>query len=109
MESKNFLRIALLCLAGLALEVPEAAGELPLGANVEGLLEYARGNPEYAAMRHEADAAAQRSQRPLTTDRSALARGPGCAAADRLPAQAPSACCFKCTTRCGYGISMPAS
>ena len=60
MESKNFLRIALLCLAGLALEVPEAAGELPLGANVEGLLEYARGNPEYAAMRHEADAAGQR-------------------------------------------------
>jgi outer membrane protein TolC len=31
-----------------------------LGANVEGLLEYARSNPEYAAMRYEADAAAQR-------------------------------------------------
>ena len=60
MEPKNFLRIALLCLAGLALPVAGAAGELPLGADVEGLLEYARGNPEYAAMRYEADAAAQR-------------------------------------------------
>jgi outer membrane protein TolC len=31
-----------------------------LGTDVEGLLEYARNNPEYAAMRHEADAAEQR-------------------------------------------------
>ncbi len=60
MESVNFLRTALLCLAGLALPVSGNAAELPLGANVEGLLEFARGNPEYAAMRHEADAAAQR-------------------------------------------------
>ena len=60
MESVNFLRTALLCLAGLALPVSGNAAELPLGANVEGLLEFARGNPEYAAMRYEADAAAQR-------------------------------------------------
>ena len=60
MEPKNFLRIALLCLAGLALPVDGSAGESPLGADVEGLLDYARGNPEYAAMRYEADAAAQR-------------------------------------------------
>jgi len=60
MESKNYMRIALLCLAVLALPAPAAAGELPLGADVDGLLEYARGSPEYAAMRYEADAAAQR-------------------------------------------------
>jgi outer membrane protein TolC len=60
MESMNFLRFALLCLAGLALQVQVAVAGLPLGADVDGLLEYARGNPEYAAMRHEADAAAQR-------------------------------------------------
>ena len=60
MESKNVLRIALLCLAGLALQGSAAAAGLPLGADVDGLLEYARGNPEFAAMRHEADAAAQR-------------------------------------------------
>jgi outer membrane protein TolC len=60
MEPKNFLRFALLCVAGIALPVLGATGELPLGASVEGLLEYARTNPEYAAMRYEADAAAQR-------------------------------------------------
>lgn len=60
MEPVTFLRTALLCLAGLALPVGVSLGQSPLGANVEGLLEYARGNPEYAAMRHEADAAAQR-------------------------------------------------
>lgn len=60
MESKNFLRLALLCLAGIALPVLGATGELPLGANVEGLLDYARANPEYAAMRYEAEAATQR-------------------------------------------------
>ena len=60
MEPKNFLRIALLCLAGIALPVLGATGELPLGANVEGLLDYARANPEYAAMRYEAEAATQR-------------------------------------------------
>ncbi len=60
MEPVNFLRTALLCLAGIALPVVGSTGDLPLGANVEGLLEYARANPEYAAMRYEADAAAQR-------------------------------------------------
>ena len=51
---------ALLFLA-IGLGVPTAAGaDGALGANVESLLEYARSNPEYAAMRHEADAAAQR-------------------------------------------------
>jgi len=39
------------------------AAELPLGADIQGLLSYAREhNPEFAAMRHEADAAAQRAQ-----------------------------------------------
>ena len=39
------------------------AAELPLGADVRGLLSYAREhNPEFAAMRHEADAAVQRAQ-----------------------------------------------
>lgn len=37
-----------------------AADERALGGSVESLLEYARANPEYAAMRYEADAAAQR-------------------------------------------------
>jgi outer membrane protein TolC len=60
MESTNFLRFALLYLAGLVLQLPAAAAGLPLGADVDGLLEYARANPEFAAMRHEADAAAQR-------------------------------------------------
>lgn len=40
-----------------------AADDLLLGSNLSGLLEYAREhNPELAAMRHEADAAAQRVQ-----------------------------------------------
>lgn len=60
MEPKSFLHIALLCVAGVALPALGAAGELPLGASVEGLLDYARANPEYAAMRYEADAATQR-------------------------------------------------
>ncbi len=60
MGPKNFLRTALVCIAGLALPIDGSAGESPPGADVEGLLAYARGNPEYAAMRYEADAAAQR-------------------------------------------------
>jgi outer membrane protein TolC len=60
MEPKNVLRIVLLHLAGLALPAFGDTDGVPLGASVEGLLEYARGNPEYAAMRYEADAAAQR-------------------------------------------------
>jgi len=60
MEPKSFLRTVMLCLAGVALPGLAAADDLPLGASVEGLLEYARANPEVAAMRYEADAAAQR-------------------------------------------------
>lgn len=60
MEPKSILSRAILCLSGLALPILGGAAELPLGADVDGLLAYARGNPEYAAMRHEADAAAQR-------------------------------------------------
>jgi len=36
------------------------AEERALGGSVESLLDYARANPEYAAMRYEADAAAER-------------------------------------------------
>lgn len=49
------LAIALLVGVGTA-----RAADAPLGANVEGLLDYARGSPEYASMRHEADAAVER-------------------------------------------------
>ena len=46
------LALALLGSWGLALQAQEA----PLGGNVEALLDYARSrNPEYAAMRHEAE------------------------------------------------------
>jgi len=45
----------------VAFSLAAHAQEPPLGANVESLLDYARSrNPEYAAMRHEADAAAER-------------------------------------------------
>jgi outer membrane protein, heavy metal efflux system len=60
MQTKNFLSFVLLSLAGPILPILGSATDLPLGANVDGLLEYARANPEYAAMRYEADAAAQR-------------------------------------------------
>ncbi len=60
MGPNNFKRLLFLGLVGLLPPVISCASELPLGANVEGLLEYARANPEYAAMRFEADAAAQR-------------------------------------------------
>ena len=60
MTSKNILRLALLMLVGLAFPAFGSAEELPLGTNVEGLLEYARANPEFAAMRYEAEAATQR-------------------------------------------------
>ncbi|MBT9499461.1 MAG: TolC family protein, partial [Zoogloea sp.] len=51
------LALALLGSWGLALQAQEA----PLGGNVEALLDYARSrNPEYAAMRHEAEAATER-------------------------------------------------
>jgi len=50
-------------LLGLALSVAPAARAAELGANVESLLEHARAqSPELAAMRREADAAAERVQ-----------------------------------------------
>jgi len=46
--------------ASLLAPISGRADERPLGGDVESLLEYARNNPEYAAMRYESDAAAQR-------------------------------------------------
>ncbi|MDO9054015.1 MAG: TolC family protein [Gallionella sp.] len=52
--------ISLLLLACIVSPLAQAA-EPPLGGDVQGLLNYAREhNPEFAATRHEADAAAQR-------------------------------------------------
>jgi len=59
METRKLLPIAMLCAALGAPSIARADGA-PLGASVEGLLEFARANPEYAAMRTEADAATQR-------------------------------------------------
>ena len=57
-RSKRFLFVAVVSLWCGAL----AAQEKPPGANVESLLSYARErNPEYAAMRYEADAAGERA------------------------------------------------
>ncbi|WP_254050921.1 TolC family protein [Zoogloea sp. LCSB751] len=51
------LLAVLLCAVGVSAQAQEA----PIGADVESLLGYARErNPDYAAMRHEADAAAER-------------------------------------------------
>jgi len=61
MKKHNFLYFLML-LTGLPGSVVQAE-ELMLGFNLAGLLEYAREhNPEFAAMRYEADAAAQRVQ-----------------------------------------------
>ncbi len=60
MEATKRLRVGMLCVVALGASALARADGLPLGASVEGLLDYARGNPEYAAMRSEADAAAQR-------------------------------------------------
>jgi outer membrane protein TolC len=46
--------------ANAALATAAGIADRPLGANLESLLEYARDNPEFAAMRYEADAANQR-------------------------------------------------
>ncbi len=54
-----FRLIALLLLSGL--QLPLRAQETQPGRSVESLLDVARSNnPEYAAMRHEADAAGER-------------------------------------------------
>ena len=62
---KTLLRIMLKGLAKAAIIWPmalHAQGILP-GADVESLITYARErNPEYAAMRHEAEAAGERAQ-----------------------------------------------
>lgn len=56
---KNAIVLLLGCFAGWAAQ----AAEPPLGADVQGLLSYAREhNPQWAASRHEVDAAAQRAQ-----------------------------------------------
>ena len=50
-------------LLGCLVSLPAQAGESALGADVQGLLDYAREhNPEFAAMRHDAEAAQQRVQ-----------------------------------------------
>lgn len=52
--------VTVLCAAWL---LPACAADERLGSNLAGLLEYARAhNPEFAAMRYEAEAAAQRVQ-----------------------------------------------
>jgi len=62
MATPHNLRNAALLLAGLALGTP-AAQAAELGADLDGLLAYARAqSPELAAMRTEAEAAAQRVQ-----------------------------------------------
>ncbi len=60
MKPRSVVLVALVCSAGLLFPPAGRANDLPLGANVESLLDYARGNPEYAALRYEAEAAAQR-------------------------------------------------
>jgi len=60
MRRKNAVPVMLLWAAGVLFSGNGRADDVRLGANVEGLIEYARGNPEYAAMRYEADAAGDR-------------------------------------------------
>ena len=57
--TKNIL-IAVALWAGVLVCASAHADAPSLGASVESLLDYARGNPEYAAMRYEADAAEER-------------------------------------------------
>lgn len=57
----RFVQFGLTALAVcIASPAAVAAGERSLGSSVEGLIEFARANPEYAAMRYEADAAGAR-------------------------------------------------
>ena len=63
MKIRLFAKLAAWGLVGAWLLPACATDDPSLGANLTGLLEYAREhNPEFAAMRHEADAAAQRVQ-----------------------------------------------
>lgn len=60
MELNRCALLVMVGWAGLLAPISGLADERPLGGDVESLLEYARANPEYAAMRYESDAAAQR-------------------------------------------------
>ena len=60
MRPKYAVPVVLLWAAALVIAGDSRADDARLGANVESLLDYARGNPEYAAMRYEADAAGDR-------------------------------------------------
>lgn len=60
MELKRCAVLAMVGWASLLAPISGWADERSLGGDVESLLEYARNNPEYAAMRYESDAAAQR-------------------------------------------------
>jgi outer membrane protein, heavy metal efflux system len=60
MNTTGLLRWVTLFAACVVLPAAAQSNVERLGTSVDGLLEYARANPEYAAMRSEADAAAQR-------------------------------------------------
>lgn len=60
MELKRCALLAIVGWTSLLAPIGAWADERPLGRDVESLLDYARSNPEYAAMRYESDAAAQR-------------------------------------------------
>jgi outer membrane protein TolC len=53
-------RILMVAGAALLVSLTGRADDRPLGADIDGLLEYARNNPEYASMRLEAEAATER-------------------------------------------------
>lgn len=67
MTRRFVVGLAACMLTGTWLLPAQAAGEQTLGADVAGLLEYARAhNPDLAAARFDADAAAQRAQSAAT-------------------------------------------
>ena len=60
MEFNKSAQVLMIAWACLLVQTSARADERAIGGNVESLLEYARTNPEYTAMRSEADAAAAR-------------------------------------------------
>ena len=58
--SALLLSVTLACTTQPAFAAGNGDVDRPLGASLESLLEYARANPEFAAMRYEADAASER-------------------------------------------------
>lgn len=58
--SALLLSVTLACTTQAAFAAGNGDVDRPLGASLESLLEYARTNPEFAAMRYEADAASER-------------------------------------------------